>query len=87
MQVPLDHMSADDVAGTFTGEHWLDHIMQLPSAKSKVFIFTQSGMVYAVPADQLPTCEGASFQDLAINKVNHPCQSNHQFILFHVCLP
>ncbi|KAL3160426.1 hypothetical protein ABBQ32_010748 [Trebouxia sp. C0010 RCD-2024] len=55
--------------GTFTGERWLDQTMQLPSVKSKGFIFTQTGVVYAVPVDRLPSCEGASFEDLAISKV------------------
>lgn len=57
------------VAGSFTGEHWLDQVMQLPNCDSTVLIFTQAGMVHAVAVHQLPTDQGSSFDDLAISKV------------------
>ena len=58
-----------DVAGTFTGEHWLDQVMQLPSCKCEFLVFTQSGMVCAVAIDQLPSDEDSYFGNLAISKV------------------
>ena len=57
------------VAGTYTGEHWLDQVMQLPGFDSQVLVFTQSGMAYAVTVDQLPMDEGSCFGDLAMSKV------------------
>ena len=83
--LPLCHLTCV-IAGTFTGERWLDQTMQLPSVKSKGFIFTQTGVVYAVPVDRLPSCEGASFEDLAISKVHDPVSQTTNLLSFHVCL-
>lgn len=66
----------NDVAGSFTGEHWLDQVMQLPNCNSTLLIFTQAGMVHAVAVHQLPTDQGSSFGDLAISKVR-----NYVFLL------
>lgn len=67
----------NDVAGSFTGEHWLDQVMQLPNCNSTALIFTQAGVVHAVAVHQLPTDQGSSFGDLAISKVR-----NCVFLLF-----
>lgn len=70
------------IAGTFTGGHWLDQVMQLPSCKSRVLIFTQSGMVCAVAVDQLPSDESSSFGDLAISKVSTPFSCCACYVVF-----
>lgn len=59
--------------------------MQLTSSQSKVFVFTHTGMIYAVPVDQLSTCEGASFEDLAISKVNDPVNQTLNCYLEFAC--
>ena len=69
LQLSSGYSLGADVAGTFTGEHWLDQVMQLPGFNSQVLVFSQSGMAYAVTVDQLPINEGSSFGDLAISKV------------------